>query len=386
MRVAYVCMDRGIPVFGRKGASVHVQGVVSALRRAGHDVEVFAARLGDDRAAWLSDVVVHLIEPQAGTAQDPPQWSAAANAALSSSLAASGAFDLVYERYSLWSNAGMEYARCQGIPGILEVNAPLIDEQCLHRQLVDRAGAESSEVRAFAAASCVVAVSEEVASYVKRHVGLDTDTVVEPNGFDPARFPEIAGDAEGPFTLGFLGTLKPWHGLGVLADTFAHVARSVPNAELIVVGDGPERDTLRVQLNASGLLQRTTFAGAVAPEQVGGWLARMHVALAPYPATGPFYFSPLKVVEYMAAGLPVVASASGQIQQLVRHGQTGLLATPGDAAAFAGACVLLHNAVDLRRSLGLAARADAFDRRTWDAVVGRILARALQMSSSGASA
>jgi hypothetical protein len=57
-----------------------------------------------------------------------------------------GPFDLVYERYSLWSFAAMEYAKAIGVPGLLEVNAPLIEEQAKYRGLVDRAGAERAAV------------------------------------------------------------------------------------------------------------------------------------------------------------------------------------------------------------------------------------------------
>ena len=61
-----------------------------------------------------------------------------ANAELRKSLESEGPYDLVYERYSLWSHAGMAYAQAAGIPGLLEVNAPLIEEQAKHRVLVNR--------------------------------------------------------------------------------------------------------------------------------------------------------------------------------------------------------------------------------------------------------
>jgi glycosyltransferase involved in cell wall biosynthesis len=63
----------------------------------------------------------------------------------------------------------------------------------------------------------------------------------------------------------------------------------------------------------------------------------MDVAVAPYPGNLDFYFSPLKVVEYLAAGLPVVVSDIGQLSHLVSHGETGWLCPPGDEVALADA-------------------------------------------------
>jgi glycosyltransferase involved in cell wall biosynthesis len=145
-------------------------------------------------------------------------------------------------------------------------------------------------------------------------------------------------------------------------------------ARLLVVGDGPERAALTADLERRGLRDVATITGAVRPAEVAQHLAAMDVALAPYPAHGDAYFSPLKVVEYLAAGVPVVASRTGQLPELIRHGVTGLLVAPGDARATAAAC----NRLRLDRALALAmareGRREALASRTWDAAVRRILA------------
>jgi glycosyltransferase involved in cell wall biosynthesis len=99
----------------------------------------------------------------------------------------------------------------------------------------------------------------------------------------------------------------------------------------------------------------------------------MDAAVAPYPALANFYFSPLKVYEYLAAGLPVVASRLGQLERLVEHGVTGLLVPPENAAALADALERLQGDGALRARLGQAARARVLRDHTWDAVVRRIL-------------
>ena len=377
MRIAYVCMDAGIPVYGRKGASVHVQGIVAALLRAGHTVELFAARVGDDRPTWAEAVLLRRVHVDAALdLERRADWITGSNASICTALAAARPFDAVYERYSLWSFGAMEYARDHGIPGILEVNAPLIDEHTMHRGPLDRASAEYVARRVFSAATDIVAVSEEVADYVRQQPQALGKVIVEANGFDPMRFPAHDRNAAAPFTLGFLGTLKPWHGIDILATVYAQVRQRIPDARLLIVGDGPERESLRTRLELIGAGDDIEFAGAVSPEHVSPWLARMDVALAPYPADAPFYFSPLKVVEYMAAGVAVVASDIGQIPSLVDHGVTGLIVPAGDAHACAAACLTLHKSPDVRRALGTAARAAAMSTRTWDAVASRIVTRA----------
>jgi glycosyltransferase involved in cell wall biosynthesis len=377
MRIAYVCMDSGIPVYGRKGASVHVQGVIAAMLRAGHEVTLFCARVGEDAPAFAHEVVLHQVRvPVATTAQNGDDTLTLISNALQSAIASAGTFDAVYERYSLWSVGGMEYALIHHIPGILEVNSPLIDEQAAHRSLHDRDGALRAATQVFQQASTIIAVSHEVAEYVNGFRDRRTDAVVEANGFEPLRFPSPAPTLSAPFTLGFLGHLKPWHGVDILAAVFAGVRDRVPEARLLVIGDGPARGSLCTAMRLIDAGDAFELAGAVAPDDVGPWLARMDVALAPYPGDAPFYFSPLKIVEYMAAGVPVVASDIGQIPALVRHQTTGLLVPAGDVHACVEACMRLYHDAPLRQALGAAGRVEAMSTRTWDAVVARILSRA----------
>src|SRR5206468_967242 len=143
--------------------------------------------------------------------------------------------------------------------------------------------------------------------------------------------PAIPKKAE-EFVVGFVGHMRPWHGLPLLVDAFELLHRERPNSRLLLVGDGPERQPTAAVLAARGLSDAVTFAGNVPHERVAAMLTSMDAAVAPYPA-GDFYFSPLKVFEYMAAGLPIAASAIGQLATLLRDQQTALLCPPGDAAA-----------------------------------------------------
>jgi len=381
MRVAYVCADRGVPVFGRKGCSVHVQAILRAFLRRGDEVDLYAARLGGETPAEFEALRIHRIGAKSATgsnrcSSDSP---VAVNDALVSALRGSGVrYDLVYERHALWSSSAMEWAENQGIDGVLEINAPLVDEQLEHRRLENPELACSLVAAALRAAKLRVVVSSEVAARHGNYGFLREDFLICPNGFDPARFPPLNGNAERsgsdrPFTVGFLGTLKPWHGLDVLLEAFSLLALFSPAYRLLVVGDGPLLETLDVRLTEEGLRSRATLTGSVDPSDVPSWLARMDVGTAPYADAQGLYFSPLKLVEYMAAGLPVVASRAGQIEELVAHEKSGLLVEPGNASELAAAIRRLRKKPEFARDIGRSARAYVLENLTWDAVLDRVL-------------
>lgn len=380
MRVAYICADPGIPVFGQKGCSIHVQEVIRSLLQKNIHVSLFTTRLGEEVPSDLRSLKVYSLPtiPKVERAVRE-RVARSINPDLELELSLAQPFDFIYERYSLWSYSGMEYARQRGIPGILEVNAPLILEQEKHRGLVDKVAAEAIARQVFEAASTIVAVSREVKDYVSQYVR-DTEKIkVIPNGVNPQRFKlNLSGKDSRQFTVGFVGSLKPWHGLPVLIDAFAGFHKQHPQACLLIVGDGTERDFIVAEIERRHLESAVHFTGAVPPETVPHWLSQMDVTVAPYPQSEHFYFSPLKVYEYMAAGLPVVASNIGQIPEVIEDGVNGWLIPPGDSAALANALECLWRSPLLRRRLGDYARAKIFQHHTWERVVEKILGFAQQ--------
>jgi glycosyltransferase involved in cell wall biosynthesis len=384
MRVAYVCTDPGVPVFGRKGASVHVQAVLRALVRRGDDVHLLTVRPGGRPERELASVHVHPLPltPSADPAEREVcvQYADAAAGGVLDRLHQDGGLDLVYERYSLWGRSATRWARFHGVRSLVEVNAPLVQEQATHRVLVDQPAAQRVAEETLTGADTVVCVSDAVASWVHGIVGDGEHVHTLANGVDTTRvFPRpgpVTPAVGNTFTVGFVGTLKPWHGVHTLLDACAKLVAADPSYRLLVVGDGPLADTVRARADAAGLGPRLEMTGAVAPSRVPALLRQVDAAVAPYPPLDAFYFSPLKLYEYLAAGLPVVSSRVGDLPQILDHGRLGVLVEPGDADALASAVAGLRADTAERARLRAAGRRRAVERHDWSRVLQTALTHA----------
>jgi glycosyltransferase involved in cell wall biosynthesis len=375
MKLAYVCTDPGVPVFGNKGGSIHVQSVLRALIARGVQIVLFARRLGGEAPAGLESVEVRqLSKAPSGQTPEREQFLLDANSELREMLSAEPGIDLVYERHSLFSYAAMEFAKETGIPGLLEVNAPLVEEQQNYRSLTMVEQAQAAAARAFEAAGAVLAVSSLLAEWLEQQPEAAGRVHVVPNGVDVSRFqankPSLPARKD-QVTIGFVGSLRPWHGVEQLVEAFLQLRQELVPVRLLVVGDGPMREQIEalcVREHAAAI-----FTGTVSPTQVPGLLASMDIAVAPYPPMDRCYFSPLKLFEYMAAGVAIAASASGQVCEVLDDGQTGLLYEPDDADGLYRVLQQLTSDTPLQRQLGTRAREAAVLRHGWDSVAGRIL-------------
>jgi glycosyltransferase involved in cell wall biosynthesis len=378
MRVVYVCADPGVPVFGCKGASNHVQEIVRAMVRRGLEVVLVARRTeGPIPPGLESASVVPLRSIEARGGAERERALMAADREVRELLAALDPVGLVYQRHSLWSCAGLEHARDAAIPSVLEVNAPLVEEQARFRDLFLREDAEAIERRAFAAAGRIACVSHPVAEYCVKRGADPARVLVVPNGVDPARFrPDVPAALQpeaGTIRVGMVSTLRPWHGVDPLVEAFSRVADGDRRWRLLIVGDGPSMQSLRDDLSHRGLLDRAVVTGAVPAEMVPAWLTSMDIAAAPYRASADHYFSPLKLFEYMAAGRAIVASRIGQVASVIEDGRTGVLCEPGDVGEMAGALKRLGDDPAERARLGRAARECAAREHSWDNALGRAL-------------
>jgi len=395
-RVLYVSADRGVPVRGHKGASVHVRSVVGALAQAGVETTILTAREGPQDGPVAGAPLVEARSDRACGAL--VSWIARATRggeplerallrlldnlwlhAAGLRLAKRWRPDLIYERYALTAVAGAWLARHLRVPFVLEVNSPLVDEERAFRALRLGGLGRWTEGWLLQRADRVVVVSWALHAYALRRGVRHERILVLPNAVDPAQFGTGRDGAttrkrlglDGDFVIGFCGSLKPWHGVHRLIEAAALAAPAVPDLRLLIVGDGPARADLQGRARALGVLDRVHFTGAVSHAEVPDYLAACDLLCAPYEPAADFYFSPLKLAEYIAVGRPIVVSAAGEIPWSVEGVPGVTLVPPGDAESLSRAIVRQAGS----RSRTVAAHPAGGARRwTWTDVVSRILA------------
>lgn len=359
MKIAYICADRGIPFRGAKGASVHLRSLAGALAGNGHDVLVGCARLEGPNP--IPPGVRLMQVPEA----DANHWLRRTFAELR--------IDAVVERYALGGGAALDAAAALGLPYVLEVNAPLVDEAVRFRGLQDAQLWRQRERSLMARAEHVVVVSSALRDHAIAAGANPAAVAVIPNGVDLELFALGDGAAVraslslgSEIVIGFAGSLKPWHGVRLLLEAVRLLAQEL---RVLIVGDGPEREALERLATEPGLRGKVVFTGSVAHDEVPAYLNAMDVGVAPFEPIEGFYFSPLKVAEYMASGLPVVASRQGDLPVVLAG--AGMLFEPGDGPALAEALSTLATDPDLRSRLGELARIRA-QSMSWASVAARL--------------
>jgi glycosyltransferase involved in cell wall biosynthesis len=284
----------------------------------------------------------------------------------------------VWQRHELFHTTGLRLARDLGVPSVLFVPATKVWEAerwGTHRpgwgRLIERHG----EAPALLAADLVACGSGDVVDQVTRLGVPDERVLLTPTGVDLDTFDGTADPAPlrhqlglgDRFVVGWVGSFRPFHAL----EQAVEAAASVRGTTLVLVGDGPERP--RIERLAAELGVRAVFTGTVPHDRLPSYVAAMDVGIVLAQAGEPFHYSPLKLAEYMAAGLPVIAPAIGQIPERLRDGVDALVVPPHDPTVMAEAMRRLRDDPEERRRLGKAARATAEATWSWDHQVRRVV-------------
>jgi len=366
LRILYCAIDQEVP--GTVGGSVHVTAVAEGLARRGHEVHVLVS---PGRGPFPSG-------PVRWTAMPPPlgrkelRW---ARTGAVTRLARTLNPDAIIERYYNFGGEGILAGAALGKRTMLEVNAPVIDYPGSNKARLDRMllvePMRRWRERICRRASVIVTPSAAIlppatpsAKILELEWGADT-TRFHPGAKGSLPFSRPPG-----VLAVFAGAFRRWHGAERLLEAMRQLRhRGIEDVNAVLVGDGPELP--RARIAAQGL-DRVTFTGPVAHAAMPACLAAADIGVAPFTpdAHGPlalgFYWSPLKIFEYMASGLPVIAPALPRIAGLVAHEREGILYPPSGADGLADALIRLRDP-ELRARLGAAARERAERDYSWDA-------------------
>jgi glycosyltransferase involved in cell wall biosynthesis len=363
MRILYVASDQLVP--GRTGGSVHVLEVAKGLAARGHEVHAVVRRQhGLPEREESEGVTWHRVS------WFPPHrfFRFRARQAVGELLERLRA-QVVMERYYNFGGEGIEAARRSGVPALLEVNSPLLDHPGSLKAALDAAvllrPMRRYRERLCRAAAALVSPLPEIVPEFARDKTATVSWGANVEAFQPGRRSEEArralGIPEGSVAVVFSGSFRPWLGVHVLEEA---ARRLRERADIFFVFAGG-----RAAGEAHGY--RGRHLGQVAYERMPEILASADIGVAPYDTSRlaqlslGFYWSPLKIFEYMASGLPVVTIARFPLTEIVREGEEALHVREADGAALASAIERLAGEPALRARLGERARARVVDHYSW---------------------
>lgn len=294
-------------------------------------------------------------------------------------------YTLCHEHNGLFCAGGALAAWRLNVPYVLTFSAdPLFERALGGRPLRGlRARVATWEAQfTYRVAKKIICVSEPAKRHLVETWKVDpAKIVVMPNGvdidlfhpgYDPTQIRLELNLGNSP-VVGFVGGFQHWHGLDRLVKGFAQVLAEFPCAKLLLVGDGRARGEVQEKVAELGLAESVVITGLIPQDRVPEMLSAIDVAVLPYPRLPKeLWFSPLKLYEYLAAGKAVVASRDGQIAEVVRDGDNGLLVEPGNTDALAKAMIRLLNDPAERERLGGNARRQAVEHHSWDHYIRRL--------------
>jgi len=371
------------------GQAVHVRSLIEAFRREGHVVEEAALVShtgtqespfsGRSRWGWVAGLPPFLRElAEYG-------YTPVARKRLMSAAAALDPH-FIYERYAFANAAGVQAGRRLGIPVVLEVNSPLVDELRRTRGLSFPGIARKLENSVYGAANLICAVSGAMKDILVQGGVPSEKVLITPNGVNPELYAHgdrdavcaqarqdlglSSDDGERGTVLGFVGYFREWHRLDRVVSALAD--GRLEQVRLVIVGEGPARDSILETARGAGVAERVHLVGARAHHEIPALMTAFDVALMPAINA---YASPLKLHEYLAAGCAVVAPDQPNVREVMADGEGGLLVKPDDGLALKESLVRLVADTDLRRRLGAMGPEMIRDQDlTWRANARRVIA------------
>lgn len=290
-----------------------------------------------------------------------------------------GRVDWVYERSAVLQSLGWIFKR-RGTPWILETNGPFFYEAKVERKsMVLSRLARRLEIKSYRECDVLVCVSESLKDIVVREAEVRPEKVVVlPNGVDTTRFNPEGHEPKRlseKLTVGFVGTLLAWQGLGLLLEAIGDLKSEGIELYLIIVGDGPERGDLEGRARRFGISENVSFVGWAQWQEVPRLISGFDVGYSGQiqMQVGKMYHSPLKMYEYMAMAKPVLASAFEDARRSLGDGETGFLFEAGDKADLKRALVRVYRSRDALPEMGRKARGEVLAHHSWAARIRALI-------------
>lgn len=279
--------------------------------------------------------------------------------------------DLVHERFHTPNPFGWRLAAKHGVPRILEVNSLYIEDGAYRNPLFNSI-AKRDRATQFCHADAFITQTETLKKLLSRLT--DAPIYVVPNGVNTEHFtPDIdvvslrgkLGIPRDAVVVTFSGSYRDWHGVHLVPEIAEQVQREHPDVFFLFLGSGKNEQLLR----RAGI-RNAVFAGVLSYRELPAYLAASDICIAPFDASRfryfeelGFWWNPLKLFEYMAAGKPTLSFDYPEIRKILQDG--GVLAEVGDVEDFTDKLLQLIENPEKRHDIGRRARELAVAEYDW---------------------
>ena len=284
--------------------------------------------------------------------------------------------DLLIARMDLYVFSALLVSKLLKIPMINEADAPCVYEALeFHKEFwsipklpafLEKSNLKQSELN--------ICVSQTAKEYFLNYGIQDNKVKVITNGADVNKFHKDINsskvvekyDLKDKIIIGFVGSFHIWHGVENLINIIKNVLSKNTEVVFLLVGQGgPMKSSLEGFIKTEKLFKNVYMAGYIPPSEIPNYISAMDIVVAPYPKLKFFYYSPVKIFEYMACQKPVLTTNIGQISEIITDGENGVLCKPDDSDELLNKLLQLIVDREKRKKIGLNARKTIVDSHTW---------------------
>jgi glycosyltransferase involved in cell wall biosynthesis len=338
MKILYISSEN---VPGITGGSVRTLEITRALKKRGHNVTIFTNRTRNQKRSETIDGM-KVIRSKIRFGKTFPLLGVKRLDIFHKD------FDVVIERYSIFGGIGTIYSKFHGKPLVLEVNAPHLEEaiatEAIKGRIFALAARKWRDIQFRTAAKIITTKSSLVRGYKQKAVevvlgGVNIDIFNQRlRKSNKAKSIRKMYGLEGSFVIAFQGAFTKWHGITDLTKAVNILEGKDTNIKFLLIGSG------ELEKSAKSLAgNNCIFVGKKDHNEMPYYLAACDAGVAPYGILPKhlkhigFYWTPMKVFEYMALGLPVVTADYKELRAIV--GKNGLYYRLGDCSALAEALI-----------------------------------------------